>query len=184
MDTAAVAHDDVVMPRREMQVRGLAAQWSVYWSEVDLEWYKCIPCKSLDNQEAAARIALTFARAYLAALVSGQDDPAFHTQGDESRSTPASILNTITQGANARGEVSMSDIVATFEKCPGRIFCQTLTLLTWAGHIGSFNTLARYKYTLSQVVYAYWEDRQRLFRVDADKAQVCPSPTVALRQLL
>lgn len=182
MDAAAVAHDDVVMPRREMQVLGLAAGWDdhskVLFTDTDAEWFKCIPCKVLDNQEATARVVLIFARAYLAALISGQDDPVFDTEGDVTRVTPAALLQDIQGCANVEGQVPMGSIIASFWKCPGRIFCQTLTLLTWAGHIGSFNTLARYKYTLATVVDAYWENKEMIFRSNPSDFKVwtrCPS---------
>lgn len=177
MGTAAMAHDEVVMPRREMLVRGLASKWSASWTDADADWYKCIPCKNVENQEGAARLMLVFARAYLVALVSAQDDPVFDQGSDDSRSTPVKILDDIQKSKNGKGEVSMGSIVASFAKCPGQVFCETLTLLSWAGHIGSFNTLAMYRYTVSTVVDAYLEGQRMIVRKTPSEEQVwsrCP----------
>lgn len=172
MDTAAVGHDDVVMPRKEMLVRNLTAGWPVVWSDKDAAWYKCIPCRDVLSQEVAARCLFTFARAYLAALGSARDDPVFDEQGDASRDTPTELLDDIQKSQNAKGEVTMGSIVKSFKGCSGKVFCHTLTLLTWAGHIGSFNTLAMYQYHLSTIVDAYYANKEWIIRASPEVAKV------------
>lgn len=172
MDASAMAHHDVVMPRHEMQVRNLASHPLAVWDDTDANWYKCIPCRGVEGQKKSASVALTFARGYLAALVSAVDDPAFDPRGDPNRAPPAEILSDMKKSCNSAGEVPMGAVVESFRKCPGRVFGHTLTLLTWAGHIGSFNTLALYKYILTVLVDAYWEGQWELFRSEASVAKV------------
>ena len=171
MSLAAVGHDDVFRDRRAIAVTNLTSDWLVRWSDGDGAWYQCLPSRLAENKEQQAKVMVTFARAYMVALESAQHDPTFDLRNlpdeDERKDTCKSIpqiLAGIQKTANAKGEVTMGGVVRSFQWCPGLVFCQTLTLLTWAGHIGSFSTLGMYKHTFQVVVEAYWSNDQMLFR--------------------
>lgn len=171
MQLASLGHDDAFADRRALAVNNVGADWLVPWSDVDAAWYQCLPCRQAEYKEAMGRTMLTFARAYLVALESAQQDPRFDKRhlppGDHRQETCKDIsliLKEIRDSANTRGEVTMGSIVRSFQWCPGMVLCQTLTLLTWAGHVGSFSTLATYKSCFQKVVDAYWSSGQLFFR--------------------
>lgn len=175
MHVAAVGHDDVFEARNGITVNRKTAGWQKWWSDDEAAWYRCIPCRGLENKMHAARIMLTFARAYIVSLTSAKDDPRFDPGTDRACKSPIELLQEIKQSANADGEVTMSSIIQSFQWCPGKVFCDTLSLLTWAGHIGSFSTLAHYRFVITAVVAIYWSGRSQFLRNPNADHRVCYS---------
>lgn len=142
----------------------------VKWDDEGGRWWRTFPVRLEKTQQGLGSTLYRFVTAYIAAVVSGCEDP-----GDLGASCKA-IADDLKRPDG--GEVPMSAVISSFQKCPANLFFNTLALLKWAGHVKKLSTLHKYKFAVMWAVKSLIADQARNIANPANRVRTFGSTCV------
>lgn len=162
---ASTHHDSVHQGRTSTLAQNAVSLTVPAWSEHN--WWEGLSNRNDESNLAHAKLFYTFCRAYVVSVMSAA------AEGSSSvlRATATEMLQLLRESQSATGVVSVGALVESFRLCPVSVFTSTLSLLAWAGHVGTPRSMKTVRWVIFRVVSLYWCGQQVHKRIH--DAEVC-----------